>query len=234
MSKKENILGVTFEDTSHPVVDSNASIYYIPFDKTEEYFDVYENYVKFVKACESLVRKHKFYKTYIKYLIDVVGMNTCQVLPGTEVEEGKSKKVTIEMHHGPILTLFDICSIVLNAYIKRGTKNITTFMVADTVIEEHRLNHVRVILLSKSVHDQVHLDNIQLNYQMGFGDTQAFLEKWNDGLDDSMKKNINEYIEWSKKNDSFDNDVLALSEHMKIWGNNDFNEFDDIEMKDNV
>ena len=49
-----------------------------------------------------------------------------------------------------------------------------------------------------------------------------------------MKKNINEYIEWSKKNDSFDNDVLALSEHMKIWGNNDFNEFDDIEMKDNV
>ena len=138
------------------------------------------------------------------------------------------------MHHGPILTLFDICSIVLNAYIKRGTKNITTFMVADTVIEEHRLNHVRVILLSKSVHDQVHLDNIQLNYQMGFGDTQAFLEKWNDGLDDSMKKNINEYIEWSKKNDSFDNDVLALSEHMKIWGNNDFNEFDDIEMKDNV
>ena len=69
---------------------------------------------------------------------------------------------------------------------------------------------------------------------MGLGDTQAFLEKWNDGLDDSMKKNINEYIEWSKKNDSFDNDVLALSEHMKIWGNNDFNEFDDIEMKDNV
>lgn len=234
MSKKENMLGVTFEDTSHPSIDSNASIYYIPFDKSEEYFDVYENYVKFIKACEALVRKHKFYKVYIKYLIDVVGMNTCQVLPGIEAVEDGKKKVTIEMHHGPILTLFDICSIVLNAYLKRGSKNITTFMIADTVIEEHRLNHVRVVLLSKSVHQQVHLDNIQLNYQMGFGDTQAFLEKWNDGLDKSMKKNINEYIEWSKNNDSYDNDVLALSERMKVWGNNDFNEFDDVEMKNTL
>ena len=230
MAKKENMLGVTFEDSKHPQIDSNSSVYYIPYDKSEDYFDVYENYVKFVKACESLVRKHKFYKVYIKYLIDVVGMNTCQVLPGIEAQEGKAKKVTIEMHHGPILTLFDICSIVLNAMIKRGNKNITTFSVANAVIEEHRLNHVRVVLLSKSVHDQVHLDNIHLNYNMGFGDTQAFLESWADGLDDSIKKNINEYIKWSMENDSTDDDVLALSERMKVWGNNDFDEFNDIEL----
>ena len=52
MSKQENMLGVTFEDTTHPIIDSGASIYYIPFDKNDEYFDVYvneQNIAKFYK-----------------------------------------------------------------------------------------------------------------------------------------------------------------------------------------
>ena len=80
MKKKENIAGVIFDDTgTTPIIDSDKSEYYIPFDKDEEYFSVYENYVAFVKGCESLVRKHRFYKVYIKYLIEVVGMRVCQV-----------------------------------------------------------------------------------------------------------------------------------------------------------
>ena len=227
MAKKEEMLGVEFNtDPSEPFVDSSMSPFYIPFYKTEEYFEVYENYCTFVKACENNVRRSKFYKTYIKYLTDIVGMKCCQVLPNVEVEEGPKKKVTIEMHHGPILTLFDTCSIVLNHLRKQGDPFITTFKVADIVLEEHRLNHVRVVLLSKTVHQAVHNDDIFLNYKMGFGDTQAFLEKYNDGIDKILRHKINEYIKWSMENDSTDNNVLELSESMKVWGNNDFDDFD--------
>ena len=174
MAKKEEMLGVEFNtDPSEPFVDSSMSPFYIPFYKTEEYFEVYENYCTFVKACENNVRRSKFYKTYIKYLTEVVGMKCCQVLPNIEIEDGNGK-VTIEMHHGPILTLFDTCSIVLNHLRKQGDPFITTFKVADIVLEEHRLNHVRVVLLSKTVHQAVHNDDIFLNSKMGFGDTQAF------------------------------------------------------------
>ena len=226
MAKKEEMLGVEFNtDPSEPFVDSSMSPFYIPFYKTEEYFEVYENYCTFVKACENNVRRNAFYKTYIKYLTDIVGMKCCQVLPNIEVEDGNGK-VTIEMHHGPILTLFDTCSIVLNHLRKQGDPFITTFKVADIVLEEHRLNHVRVVLLSKTVHQAVHNDDIFLNYKMGFGDTQAFLEKYNDGIDKILRHKINEYIKWSMENDSTDNNVLELSESMKVWGNNDFDDFD--------
>lgn len=220
MSKKEEMLGVIFDNTEegHPVIDSDNSMYYIPFDKTEEYFDVYENLVTFIKACESQVRRHPFYKKYIKYLREVVGLDTCQVFPNIEMDDN----VTIEMHHGPILTLFDTCMIVVNHLRKNGYKDITTFKVANIVIEEHRLNNVRVLFLAKTAHQKVHDDDVMLNYQMGFGDTKTFLAKYCDGVDAPMAKSINAYIEWSKNNDSFDNDVFEISEKLREWGNNDY------------
>ena len=227
--ENENMLGVIFDQTEDkkPMIDSNNSNYYVPYYKGEDYFEVYENYVGFIKKCESLVRKHTFYKTYINYLVNVVGMKTCQVLPNIEVSETGKDKITIEMHHGPILTLFDTCEIVLNHLRAIGEPDITTFKVANIVLEEHRLNNVRVMLLTKSVHQKVHDDSIMLNYNMGFGDTAEFLRKYADGVDRSMRRNINNYIEWSKNNDSFDNNVLEVSEQMVRY-NNDFDEFDDM------
>lgn len=224
-SKDTEMLGIVFNDNdSKPFIDSDNSLFYIPFYKNEEYFEVYENFVSFVKHCESLVRKDKFYSTYIKYLINVVGMTSCQVLPNIEVSD--SNDVTIEMHHGPILTLFDTCAIVLNHLRHNGAKDITTFKIADIVLEEHRLNNVRVVFLSKTVHQLVHDDSIYLNYKMGFGDTQTFLEKYKDGVDNILRKKINDYIKWSMENDSTDNDVLELAKSFKSYGNNDFDDFD--------
>ena len=226
MSEGNNgsMLGVKFETINGtPSIDSDNSSYYIPFDKGEDYFGSYENKVTFIKSCEALVRKNTFYKTYINYIINIVGMKTCQVLPNIEADA--QGKVTTEMHHGPILTLFDTCEIVINSLLSRGSKDITTFKVADIVLEEHRLNNVRVIMLAKTVHQKVHDDSIMLNYQMGFGDTATFLKKYFDGLDRSYIKRINSYIEWSKENDSFDSGVLEISEHMKKYKN----DFDDYE-----
>ena len=229
MSRKENMLGVIFDDykSSFPIVDSGNSSYYIPFYKDDEFFSSYDNYVRFIKAVEKLVRKHSFYKKYISYLINVVGMNTCQVLSNITIPDNPKDKsdVTVEMHHGPILTLFDTCAIITNHLMNQPNTNITTFSVANIVLEEHRLNNVRVVLLAKTVHQMVHDDNIQLNYNMGFGDTNEFLKKYADGIDRDMARKINKYIEWSKTNDSFDNNVLEVAETMKEYGNNDFDDF---------
>ena len=103
MAKQEEMLGVKFDNNKlEPSIDSDHSMYYIPFYKTDEYFDIYENTVTFIKNCEALVRKHSFYKAYINYIINVVGMKTCQVLPNIEVDESGKNNITIEMHHGPI------------------------------------------------------------------------------------------------------------------------------------
>lgn len=225
MSKQEDMHGVIFDTDPEmgPVVDSDSSLFYLLFNKNEEYFSIYENEITFYKGVEQLVRKHKFYAKYIKYLIEVVGIKTCQVLSNIEVDENsKKQKVTIEMHHGPILTLFDIVQIVCTWLRAKGDENITTFKVAKIIIEEHRLNNIRTVLVTKSVHQQIHEGNIQLNYRQGFGDTQAFLEKYKEGVSKEMRAKINKYIEWSLENDSTDNDILKLADTMRKWGDNDF------------
>lgn len=228
---KEDMLGVVFDSTdkNQPIIDSDNSLFYIPYYKNTEYFDNYENKIKFVKSVEQLVRKHSFYKKYKDYLINVVGMKTCQVLSNINTDDN----VTIEMHHGPMLTLFDTCMIVTNYLLATGCETITTFQVANIVIEEHRKNNVRVVLLSKSVHQKIDDDEIILNYQQGFGDTLEFLTKYHRGIDKSMRHSINAYIQWSMEHDSTDNDVFTIGENLKEWGNNDYDDLEDLELRHN-
>lgn len=224
MSKNNvDMLGVIFDEGTKlngPSVDSDTSDFYLPFDKEEDFFAIYENEINFYRAVEKLVRTDDFYKKYIKYLIDVIGMNCDQVLSNIEVSDDKKSKVVLEMHHGPILTLFDITMIICNWY-RFNNIPITTFDVADRILEEHQKNRVRVILVSKTVHDQIHEGNIILNYQQGWGDTNAFLEYYKDGLTRDIKDRINKYIQWSKTHDSFDDNVLEIARNLRRWGNND-------------
>lgn len=232
MSKTTDMLGVTFsplESENGPTVDSDNSMYMLEYYKSEEYFSIYENEVHFYKGVEDLVRKHPFYKKYIKYLIEVVGIKSCQVLSNIEIPDDKKSKVVIEMHHGPMLTLFDVVQIVTTYYRKQNYPKISTCFIANVVIEEHRLNNIRTVLLSKSVHQQVTEGNIWLNYNQGFGYTDEFLEKYKDGITEPIAQKINKYIETSKEHDSFDNDVLKIADKFKEWGNNDFVAFDESE-----
>lgn len=227
----EQIPGIIFDkvDAPHPTVDSDNADYYLEFDKSEDYFSYYDNEIAFYKGVEKAVRRVDFIKkTYPKYLKEVVGLKCCEIMPNIEADD--KNKVAIEMHHGPILTLFDICEIVTKHMRANNVKNINTFSVAKRVVEEHRLNNVRVVFLSKTAHQQVHDEGIYLNYQQGFGDTLAFLEKYKDGVDKDMKMKINEYLAWSMEHDSTDSDIFKLADTMREWGNNDFDQIDQFDL----
>lgn len=223
--------GIIFDkiDTPHPTVDSDNAGYYIEFDKSDDYFSYYDNEIAFYKGVEKAVRKHDFIKRiYPKYLKEIVGLKTCEVLSGIEADD--KNKVSIEMHHGPILTLFDTCEIVTKHMRANNVRNINTFSVAKVVVEQHRQNNVRVMFLAKSVHQKVHDDGIYINYRQGFGDTLTFLELFKDGVDKDMRMKINDYIAWSMEHDSTDNNIFKLADTMREWGNNDFDQIDEFEL----
>jgi hypothetical protein len=232
MKQEKTMPGIIFDrvDAPHPRVDSDNANYYLEFDKTEDYFEYFDNEIAFIKNVERLVRKHQFIRvTYPRYLKEIIGLKECQVMPGIKADD--KGKVSLEMHHGPILTLFDTCEIVTNAYRARGAKDVNTFVIANEVVEQHRLNHVRVMFLCKSAHQKVHDEGIFLNYRHGFGDTLKFLEIFKDGVDKNMKIKINEYLAWSMEHDSTDNNVFRIADTMREWGNNDFDEFDSVALE---
>lgn len=191
-----------------PIIDAQTSYYKIPFYKDAEYFSSYENYVAFIKGVEKAVRQNDRYKKYINYLKKKVKLNKCQVLKNITDEDAD-----IEMHHGPIFTLFDVCAIVLEYFILKKWK-ITTLRVADAVLDEHRKNRIQVVMVSCTVHEEIHNGDIFINYKQAFGNLQEFLKKYKDAISDEYREQLNRYIDRSLLYDSNDFGVLELNKNL--------------------
>lgn len=198
-------------DKYNPTVDSQRGMYQIPLYKGVEYFANIESYVNFIKGCERQVRINDRYKKYIYYLKNIVGLNHCQVLP--DIEPDEKGKIEIEMHHGPIFTLYDICEIILEWHIIKHRK-IDTFRIADVVLDEHMKNHVQVVMLLATVHEEVHNRNIFINYNQAWGDINPFLDKYGCAMSDALKEKLNKYIDRSMMYDSNDFGILKLNDSL--------------------
>lgn len=211
-----NLPNIEFKKPSkNPTLDSDTSLYTIPFYKDAEYFANLDNFIAYVKSVEKLVRTSKFYSRYIRFIKEDVGLNFCQVLSNVKQDDEMSK-VEIEMHHGPILTLFDYITIIID-YMLYNDMKISSYKVADIILDEHFKNHIQVVMLSKTVHEEVHENNIFLNTKHAFGDLNAFLDKYKDGVSDEQIDKINKYIELCEKYDSFDKGTLKLKEKIESW-----------------
>lgn len=198
-----------------PMIDSDTSLYTLPFYKDADYFSNLDNFVGFVKAVETMVRTSKYYKRYIAYIKSDVGLNFCQVLSNIK-QDDETSKVEIEMHHGPILTLFDYICILVD-WSLYNNKKITSFSIANRMLEEHFNNNVQIVMLSKTVHEEVHDNNVFLSTKHAFGDLNRFLDKYRDGLSKEQIDKINKYISLCEKYDSFDKGTLSLREKIKKW-----------------
>ena len=201
-----NLPDIIYDKTNvTPIVDARSSFYRLDMYKSEEYFNNYESYVNFIKGCERIVRTNDRYNKYISYLKKEVKLNRCQVLKNVTDEDAP-----IEMHHGPIFTLFDICAIVLEYFILKKWK-ISTLRIADLVLDEHMKNRIQVVMVSETIHEEIHNGNIFINYHQAWGDMASFIHKYYQAISPEYREQINRYIERSLLYDSNDFGVLDLN-----------------------
>ena len=204
-------MGVKYHKDKDKTVSSDVEWMDISFYKNEEHLREINNFVKFIKAVEKLVRKHPDYEKMVKDIHETY-MDHCQVLGNISIEDA-----ILEVHHGPLLNLFDICMIITNAFIKRKKEDISTFTVAEAVMREHLLGHIQFVVLCQTVHQAIDTGQIFINLNQGIGNIQEFLNKYHDGLDDVLIDKINQYIDLSKKFESTDNGIFTLEENMIEW-----------------
>ena len=204
------------KEKRNPIIDSEYAMYELPFYKDGEYMSNLENFIRFVNGVKKMVRKSKYYRNYVRYIKFDIGLNKCQILSNIEEIEDEDKGI-IEMHHGPILSLFDIIAIVTDDFLSRGIP-VNSFMVAKEVIKCHYENMVQVVMLSETVHEAVEqYGGIFLSNKQAFGDLNAFLKKYRRGLQQDQIEKINRYIELSKQYDTFDKDLLKLEKNIRHW-----------------
>ena len=182
--------------------------YDIPFYKPKEYFISSDNYTRFVKACEQNVRRHEDYTVFKNWVTNVVGIDFCQITPNVKLGDA-----TIEMHHA-FFNLYDTCSIVLNKRIECGEK-VTTFAVADEVLDEHFACHIPVVMLATTNHEAVTNRDIWLNVKSGFGYISQFIEKYAPYMGPVHKNRIMTAIKLSYEIDSFDNNIFDDTDRIK-------------------
>ena len=202
---------VKYENDREMTITSDLVLEDIAFYKTKEYFMRLDNYVNFIKASARLVRHHPDYDYWVSTIREEQ-MDHCQVLGNISRFDAE-----LQVHHGPLFTLFDYCMIVLNYLIAHDYDKITTYRVAELVLLEHNLGNVQGVVLCKTVHQLIDTGEIFINLNQGIGNINAFINKYRDGIDDVMKEKINNYIDMSEKFESTDNDILSLENKMISW-----------------
>lgn len=196
--------GIRYEGGIEKSISSDDTSEVIMMYKPREYFADQPTYSKYVKSCERVVRHSSDYKAFVNWIKNVLGVNFCQV--SSKIVEGDA---SIEMHHGPIFTLYDYCAIILNDAINKGDK-ISTFRIADRVLQEHFDLRVQVVMLAVTNHEAITNRDLFLNIRQGIGNVDAFIKKYASALDDEQKYKIWSYINFSQNNDTFDSGILDV------------------------
>ena len=189
---------------------SDCGNFSLQFEATEAFLkNDYEAHESFIKGCEEMIRAEDRYTSYIGEL-NALGLNRCAILGLT-----KSDKIKVEMHHGPLFTLFDLCDIYVRYCFKNGIKKLTTFDVADVILDEHKQNNIQIVMLSKTPHKGVH-KSVFVHTKMSFGRIDRFLDKYHDGLEKEHWEAMERYIDLCKTyKGTIDNGLFDTGKELK-------------------
>ena len=205
---------VTYLNDNLLTISSRNEIFDISFYRNSDYLKTIENFVKFITAVKNMVRHSKEYANFKAQLYDM-GLTRCQILGHIE-EDIDDKETLVEMHHGPILTLFDYCAIVTD-YLINTNQPVTTFKVARIVLNEHFEGNVQTVMLSKTAHQLVDSGEMFISFNQARGNLNNFLIKYKEGLNDERIQKINRYIELSEEYGTFDNGLFNLKATLTDW-----------------
>ena len=161
---------------------------------------------KYIKTCETVIRKSMEYKDYIRFLRENLDMNRCLVLKNIQTKDGK--KYRIEIHHEPF-TLFDIVETVINRRLEAG-ESIGTLKVADEVMDLHYSGKVGLIPLTVTMHELVHNGRIFIPLQFIYHDYADFFKEYQRYMNASVIEKIEAKANLSLQTQDIVSDALDI------------------------
>lgn len=184
--------------------------YVLKFKLSKKDLGDYEDFSSFVNSVKMMVRKDARYTNYKAYLYDI-GLTRCQVFSGITNE-----MAPLEMHHGPIFDLFNICAIVTDHLLQEG-ESVNSFQVADLVLKEHEKHNIQLVMLCETAHEAAENGSIFLHYNQGFGHLERFLSKYRKGIRRDQYGIVKHYLELSRKHNATDNGLFEIVKRVKKY-----------------
>jgi len=155
----------------NPIIGDPTSITAISFYQTRDTLMDTEEYSKFIYSVENQFRRSRFYKDY-KGSIMNRGIDFDQIMRNINGE-----MADIEMHH--MLPTLKDAAIAISEYYLITTGKVCTFDVIKALEEAHRENMMAVVMLTSTMHQNVHQDpNAFIPISMCYGNPFKFLDKY--------------------------------------------------------
>lgn len=214
-----NLTSTVLPDTKNIVIGPEKQEKYIhlPFNKKDKYFNNPHDLIKFIQDVEKCIRTSKEYTNYIRYLKNIVGLRNCSLFRDID-----DTKAPIEMHHGPIFTLYDIVEIQI-AYLYKYNLAINSYRLTHNILKDHWNNIIQVVMLCKTAHNAVHnLNGLKdkkkyfLSADAAWGNIDAFITKYYEAFSLNHYYKLKEYIKNYNLYKSDDSNVERELFHNKI------------------
>jgi hypothetical protein len=191
----KNLTSTYLPDTKNIVIgpESQEKFIHLPFNKKDKHFFNPTDLINFIKSVEAVIRMSKEYHSYIKYLKEKVGLRNCVLF-----RDINDRLAPIEMHHGPIFTLFDIVEIEI-AYFYKNNIPINSCRLAHYILKDHWENIIQVVMLCKTAHAAVHNPAINkkekyfLSGELAWGDINAYIRKYHESFSLNHYRKLKEY-----------------------------------------
>jgi len=168
-----------------------------------ENFDSETEYKKFVRNCESMIRKCCEYKLWKEYIIDILQVNECMI-----THEDISQ-VTIEVHHH-VPSLYTLVSGIINKKIDE-TEGFCTFDIAREAIELHFKNKIGYVTLIRTMHEKFHNGHLEIPISLVKGDFNWFVREYARYLEDEDLNTINARLAVNETNVSWSRDNYPIA-----------------------
>ena len=182
------VISLASDLTTLPIDVTNIE----PEDDNIEIFGEYQNqsltmyldknvdskfFIKFVKAVEKMVRGNDDYKLWLSSIREEPKLSQDAFLynVGSNVAE-------IQVHHFPF-NLFNIVRNVTDQYLYEG-KKVSTFIIADKVIQLHFQGLIGLVPLSVTMHEIAHLGKLTFVRTQIFGEWEEYYEAYKEYMDE--------------------------------------------------
>ena len=162
---------------------------------------------KFIKTCETVIRKSLEYKEYISFLKDNLDMNSCIILSNLKKENGKRYK--IEIHHEPF-TLFDIVETVISKRLNNG-ESINALHIADEVMNLHYSGVIGLVPLTVTMHELTHNGRIFIPLQYIYHQYNEFFSEYEQYMNPNLIEKIETKVSLSLQTENIVSDSLEVT-----------------------
>ena len=207
---------ISYLNNGNPTLRSPSSVDEISLVQTKETLADIDSYARFINNAISQFRHSKFYKAYKANLM-ALGLDHCSYLHNIN-----SEMAELEMNH-VILTIFDIALLIAEHYLNTYGY-VSTFHIVGGLREEHKQNRVPIVMMSKTVHQLYHNDELfYVHPNQIFGKWTELIKNYYNGITPEICTKLLYYIRLAlREKESNDNELLTLANQIQNWSEKNY------------